>query len=92
MFMTATALENSPQSFDVKTVSQSRSPGSPTPDQNAYHASTHFREKGAFFQREAQIREIKKKGLFCRKESEKFKKKGKIWHVFITICLFRMFE
>ena len=45
-----------------------------TPDQNVYHARTHFREKGYSFNVRS---EIKKNGSFCRQESAKFSKRVK---------------
>ena len=50
-------------------------PGPSTPDQNVYHARTHRREKGVFFQWEARIREIKKKGHFVGMSPRNFEKK-----------------
>ena len=53
-----------------------------THDQSVYHARTHFREKRVFFQWEAQIGEIKKKGPFFMDESAIFWK----MYLFSLIC------
>ena len=49
-------------------------PGPSTPDQNVYHARTHFREKKGIFQWEARIREIKKRGHFADIRPRNFEK------------------
>ena len=51
-----------------------------------------FAKRGVFFQWEVRIREIKKKWVILQAWVREILKRGKIWHVFIVICLFRMFD
>ena len=62
-------------------------------DQRKYRFRTHFREKRYFFQWEARIREITKRGHFLGMGmNPRNLKKGKILHVFISICFSCMVE
>ena len=63
------------QCFSILTEKMKEMPAPSTPDQSVYQARTHFREKGVFFQWDAQIREIKKKRSIFRHKSAKFWKR-----------------
>ena len=67
-------------------------PGPPLPTKAYTTFVPIFAKKGVFFQWEARIREIKKKGVILQAWVREILKKGKILHVFIIICSFRMFE
>ena len=67
-------------------------PGPSTPDQNVYHVRTHFREKKGHFSMGSTNSRNHEKGVILQTWDREILKKGKIWHVFVTIRLFRMFE
>ena len=64
----------------------------PTPDQNVYHARTHFREKGGIFSMGGANSRNQEKAVILQEWVREILKKGNILRAFITICLFRMFE
>ena len=69
-----------------------------TLEQALYHARTHFRERrgifsmGAAKSRKRGVEKARGKRVILKAWVCEILKKGKILHVFITICLFRMFE
>ena len=60
----------------------------PTPD----HARTHFRDIGVFFSMGGANSRNQEKEVNLQAWVREILKMGQIWHVFITICLFHMFE
>ena len=70
-----------------------RAPDLATPDQSVYHARAPFsRKKGHFFNGRREFAKLRNKGVIFQTWVCKILKKVKILHVFIFICLFRMFE
>ena len=67
-------------------------PGPSTPNQNVYQARTHFREKRGIFSMGGANSRNQEKGVILQAWVREILKKGKIWHVFINIYLFCLFE
>ena len=56
------------------------------------HARTHFREKWGIFSMGGANSRNQENGVILQAWVREILKRGKFLHVFITICLFRMFE